>query len=111
MISIANFRVVASVTSSAAFALVCSAALSAQSTPVPASHPAVKTALANIERDNAWTLNQQVALCEIPAPPFKETARGVYFRDQLTALGLQHVRVDGQGNVIGELRGSAPGQR
>ncbi len=92
-----------------ALALMCGASLTAQATPVPAAHPAVQTAIATIERDNAWTLNQQVTLCEIPAPPFKETARGEYFRDQLTALGLQHVRVDGEGNVIGELRGRAPG--
>ena len=74
-----------------------------------ATHPAVKSALAALEADNAWTLGQQVSLCEIPAPPFKEAARGLSFRDRLTALGVQHVRIDAIGNVIGEVRGSAPG--
>ncbi len=74
-----------------------------------AAHPAVKSALGAIERDNSWTLEQQVTLCEIPAPPFKETARGLAYRDRLTALGVQHVRIDGTGNVIGEIRGALPG--
>ncbi len=83
--------------------------LASQPATVPAQHSAVRAALATLERENNWTLDQQVTLCEIPAPPFKETARGVYFSQQLTALGLQHVRVDGEGNVIGELRGSGAG--
>lgn len=74
-----------------------------------AQHPTVKSAFAAIERDNAWTLEQQVALCEIPAPPFKEALRAAAFRDRLVALGVQHVRIDREGNVIGELRGVAPG--
>ncbi len=85
------------------------AQLSAQAAPVPAQHKAVQRAMTMLQNENAWTLDQQETLCEIPAPPFKEQARGVYFRDQLTALGLQHVRVDGEGNVIGELRGTGAG--
>ncbi len=81
----------------------------AQPVSVPLQHRAVQTALTTLERENAWTIDQQVTLCEIPAPPFKETARGVYFSQQLTALGLTDVRVDGEGNVIGELRGSSAG--
>ncbi len=83
--------------------------VASQPATVPSQHPAVKAALTSLERENAWTLDQQVTLCEIPAPPFKETARGVYFHQQLTALGLKDVRVDGEGNVIGELRGSGAG--
>jgi len=74
-----------------------------------AEHPTVKQAFANIERDNAWTLSQQVSLCEIPAPPFKEALRAVAFRDRLVALGVQRVRIDAEGNVIGELVGTRPG--
>jgi acetylornithine deacetylase/succinyl-diaminopimelate desuccinylase-like protein len=62
-----------------------------------------------LETENAWTLDRQVALCEIPAPPFQEAARGAAFAAQLTALGVQRVRTDAEGNVIGELRGAAPG--
>ena len=71
--------------------------------------PTVRSAMAALERDNAWTIAQQIALCEIPAPPFKEAARARAFRDQLVALGVQQVRVDPEGNVIGEVRGSRPG--
>lgn len=76
---------------------------------VPSTHPAVRQAMATLETDNAWTLNQQVALCEIPAPPFGETARGVYFAAQLRELGLANVRTDSEGNVLGELRGRGTG--
>src|SRR5688500_3028455 len=68
-----------------------------------AALPAVKQALAALERDNAWTINQQISLCEIPAPPFKEAARAAEFRNRLRALGVQNVRIDKEGNVIGEL--------
>lgn len=74
-----------------------------------AAMPAVKQALSALERDNAWTIEQQISLCEIPAPPFKEAARAAAFRDRLTALGVQNVRIDREGNVIGEVRGSRPG--
>lgn len=71
--------------------------------------PSVTQAFSTIERDNAWTLEQQVSLCEIPAPPFKEAVRGKSFRDRLVALGVQNVRIDGEGNVIGEIRGTRAG--
>ena len=36
----------------------------------------MQAALEMIRADNAWTLQQQRELCEIPAPPFQEAARG-----------------------------------
>ncbi len=74
-----------------------------------ANVPAVVRAFDDIEQDNAWTLQQQVALCEVPAPPFKEAARATLFREQLLELGVQQVRIDSEGNVIGEIRGVRPG--
>lgn len=74
-----------------------------------AAQPAVARSLAALEHDNAWTLAQQIALCEIPAPPFKEAARGVAYRNQLMALGVANVRTDTEGNVLGEIRGTSPG--
>ena len=74
-----------------------------------AAHSAVRTALGALESDNAWTIDQQIALCEIPAPPFKEALRAAAYRDRLTALGVQQVRIDREGNVIGEIRGTSPG--
>lgn len=74
-----------------------------------AAMPNVRAAIAALERDNAWTIDQQIALCEIPAPPFQEIVRARAFRDQLIALGVQRVRMDAEGNVIGEVRGTRPG--
>lgn len=74
-----------------------------------ATNRSVKAALQAMQTDNAWTIDQQVSLCQIPAPPFKETARGIAYRDRLKAQGLENVRIDSEGNVIGEIRGTRPG--
>jgi tripeptide aminopeptidase len=72
-------------------------------------NPQLKSALEAIQRDNAWTLEQQVSICEIPAPPFKEAARATEFKRRLEALGLTNVRIDAEGNVIAERPGSGNG--
>src|SRR5688572_19852572 len=66
---------------------------------VPASHGAVREALRVLRADNAWTLDQQASICEVPAPPFKEAARAAEYRRRLEALGLRNVRIDAEGNV------------
>jgi acetylornithine deacetylase/succinyl-diaminopimelate desuccinylase-like protein len=73
------------------------------------TRPDVRALLDTIKAGNAWTLQQQVALCEIPAPPFKEQARGEAYKAAFEKLGLTNVRIDSVGNVIGERRGSANG--
>jgi acetylornithine deacetylase/succinyl-diaminopimelate desuccinylase-like protein len=74
-----------------------------------ASHPAVRRALDSLRATNAWTLAQQAAVCEIPAPPFKEATRGAELKRRFEALGFRDVRVDAEGNVIGERPGAAGG--
>ena len=76
---------------------------------LPASDPVVLRAFAAIKAGNAWTLAQQVSLCEIPAPPFKEQLRGIEFRRRLIALGYANTRIDAVGNVIAERAGSGTG--
>ncbi len=71
--------------------------------------PALARALDALQASNEWTLHQQVAICEIPAPPFKEAARGIVFRDQLVALGYGNARIDEVGNVVAEVAGSTRG--
>lgn len=66
----------------------------------------LQTILATLQTDNAWTLAQQKSICEIPAPPFRETARGAEYRRRFEALGLR-ARVDAVGNVIAERPGTA----
>jgi acetylornithine deacetylase/succinyl-diaminopimelate desuccinylase-like protein len=72
---------------------------------------AVKTALDRVKRNEGQVVEDQVRLCEIPAPPFKEQARGEALRRAFAASGLKNVRVDAVGNVIGDRPGLAPRPR
>jgi tripeptide aminopeptidase len=65
------------------------------------SDPTIKAALAAIERNEPETLNEQARITEIPAPPFKETVRGLELKRLFDKLGLKDVRIDEVGNVIG----------
>jgi len=96
-------------TTSAALVLIAAPLVAQTRATVPADVPRVKTALAAIKATNAWTLEQQVSICEIPAPPFKEAQRAEEFRKRLVALGLKNVRIDAEGNVIGERPGAGKG--
>jgi tripeptide aminopeptidase len=68
---------------------------------------AVKAAIQAARDDEAQTIEDQVRLCEIPAPPFKETERGKVYADAFRSLGLKNVRIDKEGNVLGERPGAA----
>lgn len=69
----------------------------------------LKVAMAAIESNNAWTIEQQKSICEIAAPPFGEAARGKEYARRLAALGMEDVRTDAVGNVISRLpEASAP---
>jgi tripeptide aminopeptidase len=79
--------------------------------PTPASvlaNARFKAALDSLRVWQAWTLEQQIQLTEIEAPPFKEQRRAEEYRRRLMALGYQNVRIDAEGNVIAE-RPGAPG--
>jgi acetylornithine deacetylase/succinyl-diaminopimelate desuccinylase-like protein len=89
--------------------LALAAPLGGQGVARLAARPDVRAVLESIRTSNPWTLEQQVALCEIPAPPFKETSRGVAYKAAFERLGLSNVRVDAEGNVIGERRGTGSG--
>jgi acetylornithine deacetylase/succinyl-diaminopimelate desuccinylase-like protein len=69
--------------------------------------PAVARALETVRKAEPQTIEEQVRLCEIPAPPFKETVRAEAYRKAFEASGLQNVRIDAVGNVIGERPGLA----
>ena len=68
---------------------------------------AVKAAIERVRLGEPRLLEEQVRLCEIPAPPFKEARRAEAYRDAFRALGLDNVRIDGAGNVLGERPGQA----
>jgi acetylornithine deacetylase/succinyl-diaminopimelate desuccinylase-like protein len=83
--------------------------LSAQSLPIPHDNARLSAALDTIKAQEAWTLEQQISLCEIPAPSFKEATRAAEYRRRLQALGIANVRIDSVGNVIAERRGTGAG--
>jgi tripeptide aminopeptidase len=67
----------------------------------------VKAALEAARADEARTLAEQVEICEVEAPPFKEAKRGELYARKFRELGLQNVRIDKVGNVLGERPGTA----
>jgi tripeptide aminopeptidase len=69
--------------------------------------PAVKAALDAAKANEPWAIEEQVRFCEVPAPSFKESARGEVLKQTFQELGLQNVRVDKAGNVLGDRPGAA----
>lgn len=51
----------------------------------------------------------QVAATAIPAPPFGETARAVWFLERFAEAGLHNVHLDAEGNALAELPGAGNG--
>ncbi len=78
--------------------------------PTPADllkDAAVKAAIDAVKATEAQTIADQIRFCEIPAPAFKEELRGQELKRVFTQLGLQNVRVDKVGNVLGDYAGAA----
>ena len=73
-----------------------------------ARDPAVKAALDHARESESDTIADQVRFCEVPAPPFQESARGRLLQAAFTRVGLERVRADEAGNIIGERPGNAP---
>jgi tripeptide aminopeptidase len=71
----------------------------------------VKAAIDRLQRHEPQLLEEQVRLCEIPAPPFKEGRRAEALRQSFQSLGLKNIRIDRAGNVLGERPGLADGPR
>jgi acetylornithine deacetylase/succinyl-diaminopimelate desuccinylase-like protein len=71
------------------------------------TEPPVRAALEAVRRNEPQIIEEQVRLCEIPAPPFKERQRAEAYKAVFAALGLQNVRIDAAGNVLGERPGLA----
>jgi tripeptide aminopeptidase len=68
---------------------------------------AVKDALSAAKRNEPHFIEEQIRICEIPAPPFHEDARGKELERLFKQLGLQDVRIDKAGNVIGVRPGAS----
>jgi acetylornithine deacetylase/succinyl-diaminopimelate desuccinylase-like protein len=65
----------------------------------------VKAAMKYLRDDDRRTLQEQIELAQIPAPPFKESVRAQDFAARLRAAGLEDVAIDATGNVIGKRKG------
>ncbi|HSJ09794.1 MAG TPA: M20/M25/M40 family metallo-hydrolase, partial [Longimicrobiales bacterium] len=87
----------------------CPAPATAQAIRVPVDRSEIRAALDSVRSWNEWTLEQQVTLCEIPAPPFGEAVRAAEFARRLGQLGVRDVRIDAVGNVIGVRPGRVAG--
>jgi tripeptide aminopeptidase len=83
--------------------------LAAQQAIVPSANPDVRTLLTRLAESERQTIESQIALCQIPAPPFGEARRAEAFRRRLVEAGIEKVWIDSVGNVIGELPGT-PGK-
>ena len=93
----------------AALLTLAPAALAAQTPALLTADPVIQRAMAAMPTLQSWTLAQQVAICEIPAPPFKEQARAEAFRSRMIALGYPDARIDAEGNSIVRIgRGRGP---
>jgi acetylornithine deacetylase/succinyl-diaminopimelate desuccinylase-like protein len=68
----------------------------------------VVAAIEAAKKNEPWVLEEQARLCQIPAPPFKETERAKAYAQAFESLGLTNVRIDSVGNVLGERAGTAP---
>ena len=75
--------------------------------PALAETAPVKAALDAAKSSEPQTIEQQIRFCEVPAPPFREAARGEVLRRAFQDVGLQNVRVDRVGNVLGDRLGEA----
>ena len=91
------------------FLLLASLALAA---PISADSPsqllstlAVQRALNYLRATEPDTIDEQIAGCEIPAPSFDEATRAEHYRQRFTEVGLKNVRMDLEGNMIGERPG------
>ncbi len=65
----------------------------------------VRRAFEYVERTDAALLKEQIALSEIPSPPFKEQARGRRYAELLRQAGADSVWTDEVGNVLALRRG------
>jgi tripeptide aminopeptidase len=78
------------------------------SVPMLMQDARVRSALDAAKASEAQTIEDQIRFCEVAAPPFKEAARGEVLRRAFIQLGLQNVRVDRAGNVLGDRPGDLP---
>ena len=68
------------------------------------NRPEIQAAFNFIDSQVDKITAEQIDICEIPAPPFRERERALYFERRFIELGLTDVHIDQEGNCLG-LRG------
>ncbi len=68
--------------------------------------PAVRAAVEFARTDEMRTIDDQIRICEVEAPPFQEAKRAELYASLLREAGLKSVRIDAEGNVIAERPGA-----
>jgi tripeptide aminopeptidase len=93
-----------------ASAALCAALLCAQARPAEPllSRPSVRQALDYIRDHQQAQIEKQIAIAQIPSPPFKEAARAKAMAEEFRRVHLRDVEIDGIGNVLGCLPGASP---
>lgn len=70
-----------------------------------ASLPALKDAFEHVDALEPVTRDNLIAITEIPAPPFQETARALAYEKMLKDRGTDSVWIDSVGNVLALRKG------
>ena len=73
------------------------------------SHTKYKAAMTALGADHDRIIAENIALSEVPAPPFKEAAKAKAFYELFSKLGLTDVTIDQEGNVTGIRKGKGNG--
>lgn len=71
--------------------------------------PRFKAVNTFLDSDHDRFVRELIELTEIPAPPFKEKARGLAYLEKLKQSGLSSVEMDPEGNVMGVRKGKGTG--
>ena len=73
------------------------------------SNEKVRGSLQLIEETEQENVREQLRITEIPAPPFREEQRAIYYLEQMRIRGLHDGYIDAEGNVIGIRKGTGNG--
>jgi acetylornithine deacetylase/succinyl-diaminopimelate desuccinylase-like protein len=73
--------------------------------------PEIQAAMQAIKINEPHFIDEQVRLCEIASPPFHEDKRAAELARLFKEAGLENVRIDHAGNVLGDRPGAEPHPR
>jgi len=86
-------------------ASLCLPALAQKTPDQILADPSVRAAMASIQADEPHFIDEEARLTEIASPPFHEQTRAAELKRLFLAAGLQNVRIDATGNVLGDRPG------